>query len=107
MGHGIPRGWCRERCLEAGIVGRRRLAPFRLRAGEGTKVGLDRLGLEARGPRQFVDRQGAARAVQCRFDEGSLLQWTASWGTSGFGPRTGIASSSSIGSSAVIESRFT
>src|SRR2546425_198315 len=96
-----------HRPLRADLRDLERALPFRVVAGEGPQVTLGRLGLEARGPRQFVDRQGAARAVQRGFDEDSLLQWTASGGTSGFGPRTGIASSSSIGSSAFIESRFT
>src|SRR2546426_9265144 len=84
-----------------------RTLALRVVAREPVQGGLDRLRFEARGPGQLVDRQGAARAVQRGLHEGPLLQWTTSWGTSGFGPRAGIARSSSICSSAVIDSRFT
>src|SRR5438034_1245534 len=60
-----------------------------------------------RRPGELLGREGFPGAEEGRFHDGPRVHGTASGVPIGFGPRTGIASSSSVGRSTSMERRFT
>src|SRR2546430_5182085 len=84
-----------------------RAVPFRVLLRQGTQVFPYHFGRESGRPSEFLRREGLAGAKQGRFHERPRIHGTASWLTGSLGPRAGIESSSSVGSSVSMDSRFT
>src|SRR5207249_8788878 len=84
-----------------------RTFPWRELLRQGTEVLPDHVWLEPRRPGELLGREGCPGAEEGRFHDCPRVHGTASGVPIGFGPRTGIASSSSVGRSTSIDRRFT